>query len=239
VRQSIDRVVPRPAARTGHGRSRPDVVTLKVMASGHAVPLAAEVLTVGRGPGVDVDLADPTVSPLHAEIVRRGPHVYVADLGLSRTGTRVNGRPVARRLLVEGDVISFGDAQVRVTGLPDGRGDDAAVPLRRGRVVPDLTPRELDVVTTLCRPARTTQAFVAPETVTAIARELVVTEAAVKQHLMKLYAKFRIPEGPDRRTRLANAVLECGVVRAGRRDSAAASAVPGTVADLQEPSALR
>ena len=46
-----------------------------------------------------------------------------------------------------------------------------------------------------------------------IASDLVVTEAAVKQHLLRLYVKFRIPEGANRRTRLANEVIELGLVR--------------------------
>jgi len=50
---------------------------------------------------------------LHAEIVRRGPYAYVTDLGLSRNGTRVNGRLVARRVLDDGDVLTFGSARCR------------------------------------------------------------------------------------------------------------------------------
>ena len=46
-----------------------------------------------------------------------------------------------------------------------------------------------------------------------IATELVVTEAAVKQHLLRLYQKFRVPEGINRRTRLANEVIAMGLVR--------------------------
>ncbi|HXZ71530.1 MAG TPA: forkhead-associated protein, partial [Streptosporangiaceae bacterium] len=46
-----------------------------------------------------------------------------------------------------------------------------------------------------------------------IATDLVVTEAAVKQHLLRLYQKFRIPEGPNRRVRLANEVVALGLVR--------------------------
>ena len=46
-----------------------------------------------------------------------------------------------------------------------------------------------------------------------IADALVVTEAAVKQHLLRLYQKFRIPEGPARRSRLANDVIAQGIVR--------------------------
>ena len=40
-----------------------------------------------------------------------------------------------------------------------------------------------------------------------------MTEAAVKQHLLRLYQKFRIPEGPNRRTRLANEVVALGLVK--------------------------
>ena len=52
-----------------------------------------------------------------------------------------------------------------------------------------------------------------PATAKEIADDLVVTEAAVKQHLLRLYAKFRVPEGTNRRTRLANEVIALGLVR--------------------------
>ena len=76
-----------------------DTPFLRVEESGEVFPLRDVVTTVGRGQGVDIRLDDPSVSRLHAELVRRGPYVYVVDLGLSRNGTRVNGRPVARRVL--------------------------------------------------------------------------------------------------------------------------------------------
>lgn len=69
------------------------------------------------------------------------------------------------------------------------------------------------MLTSLCRPALSDEAFVAPATARDIAGELVVTEAAVKQHLLRLYQKFRIPEGANRRTRLANEVIAMGLVR--------------------------
>jgi hypothetical protein len=68
-------------------------------------------------------------------------------------------------------------------------------------------------VTSLCRPALSDEAFVAPATAREIAADLVVTEAAVKQHLLRLYQKFRIPEGANRRVRLANEVVALGMVR--------------------------
>jgi len=184
---------------------------IRVEDSGLMMPLREDVTTVGRGKSVDVQLADPSVSRLHAEIVRRGPYAYVSDLGLSRNGTRVNGRLVARRVLEDGDVLSFGSARCRVFGIA-AEELAAEVELRRP-ATPELTRRELDVVTSLCRPALSDEAFVAPATAREIAADLVVTEAAVKQHLLRLYQKFRIPEGTNRRVRLANEVVTLGLVR--------------------------
>jgi hypothetical protein len=184
---------------------------IRVEDSGLMMPLRESVTTIGRGRSVDVHLADPTVSRLHAEIVRRGPYAYVTDLGLSRNGTRVNGRLVARRVLDDGDVLSFGAARCRVFGIA-AEDFTAEVELRRPSA-PELTRRELDVLTSLCRPALSDEAFVSPATAREIAADLVVTEAAVKQHLLRLYQKFRIPEGTNRRVRLANEVVALGIVK--------------------------
>lgn len=189
-----------------------DAPYLSVEDTGEIFVLEADCTTVGRGDGIDVALTDPTVSRLHAELVRRGPYLYVSDLGLSTNGTRVNGRPVGRRLLADGDVIAFGAARCRVGGLDLKEIDEPPTELRRGNA-PDLTRREQEVLTALCRPALSQEAFVAPATAREIADELVVTEAAVKQHLLRLYSKFRIPEGVGRRARLANEVISSGVVR--------------------------
>lgn len=186
---------------------------LRIEETGAVFELQAEVTTVGRGQGVHISIEDPSVSRLHAELVRRGPHVYLSDLGLSRNGTRVNGRPVGRRVLADGDVITFGAARTRIGGIaPNNDLADETVELRRV-AAPDLTRRELEVLHALCRPALRQEAFVAPATARDIASELVVTEAAVKQHLLRLYQKFRIPEGVNRRGRLANEVVSLGVVR--------------------------
>ena len=191
-----------------------DTPFIRVEDTGDVVPLAGEVTTVGRGRAVDVRLNDPSVSLLHAEIIRRGPYAYVADLGLSRNGTRVNGRPVGRRLLEDGDVLAFGTARCRIGGLP--REDLSTEAELRRPTVPELTRRELDVLVALCRPALSDDAFVAPATAREIAADLVVTEAAVKQHLLRLYQKFRISGGLNRRIRLANEVVALGLVRPSR-----------------------
>jgi len=201
-----------------------DTPYIRVEDSGEVVSLTGEVTTVGRGRGVDVRLNDPSVSRLHAEIVRRGPYIYVTDLGLSRNGTRVNGRPVARRVLEDGDVVAFGAARCRVGGL--AREDLPTEAELRRPAVPELTRRELDVLASLCRPALSDDAFVAPATAREIAADLVVTEAAVKQHLLRLYQKFRISGGLNRRIRLANEVIALGLVRPADQPGAAGY-VPG------------
>ena len=187
---------------------------MRVEETSAVVVLQAEVTTVGQGPGVDLVLASAAVSPLHAELVRRGPHVYVADEGLSTNGTAVNGRPVGRRVLREGDVLAFADARVTFLGPDPGAG--ATVALRRPDA-PRLTPREQEVLDVLVAPGLSDAAFVEPASAREVAEALVVTEAAVKQHLLRLYAKFRVPEGPGRRQRLANEVLAAGLVRPARR----------------------
>src|SRR6266851_8840453 len=115
---------------------------IQVASTGAQIPLQPELTMVGRGKYVDIRLTDPSVSLLHAELVRRGPYVYVLDMGLSRTGTRVNGRLVARRLLANGDVLSFGSARCRIGGLSTDEPVEADAP----SPAPELTRRELDVI---------------------------------------------------------------------------------------------
>ncbi|HET9895205.1 MAG TPA: FHA domain-containing protein [Streptosporangiaceae bacterium] len=183
---------------------------IQIASTGAVVPLLPGVTTIGRGSYVDIRLADPSVSVLHAELVRRGPYVYVCDLGLSRNGTRVNGRLVARRLLGDGDALTFGSARCRIAGITADDTSEAEPPKS---AAPELTRRELDVIASLCRPAMSDDAFVTPATAREIAADLVVTEAAVKQHLLRLYSKLRIPEGQNRRIRLANEVVALGLAK--------------------------
>jgi hypothetical protein len=188
-----------------------DTPYIRIEDTGEAIPLRDEVTTIGRGLAVDVRLDDPSVSRLHAEIVRRGPYFYLADLGLSRNGTRVNGRPIARRVLEDGDVLTFGSARCRIEGLPS---EEATAEVEQRRLTaPELTRRELDVLISLCRPALCDDPFITPATAKEIASDMVVTEGAVKQHLLRLYVKFRVPEGTNRRARLANLVISLGLVR--------------------------
>lgn len=81
------------------------------------------------------------------------------------------------------------------------------------REPPELTRRERDVLIALCRPLLDGDVFTEPAPVREIAAALVVTEAAVKQHLGHLYDKFGIAQsGERRRIRLANEAIRRGAV---------------------------
>ena len=77
---------------------------------------------------------------------------------------------------------------------------------------PDLTRRERDTLVALCRPLLVADTFTEPASVREIAAELVVTEAAVKQHLANLYFKFGIAKGARRRLLLANEAIRVGAI---------------------------
>lgn len=65
----------------------------------------------------------------------------------------------------------------------------------------------------LCRPAASAELFVEPASVREMAQALAVTEAAVKQHLLNLYDKFRIVDGDERRrVALAREALRSGAI---------------------------
>jgi hypothetical protein len=76
------------------------------------VPLADQVITIGRATDATVRVSDTSVSRRHAEIRPTGGGWTIVDLG-STNGTRVNGVPVTERRLADGDTITVGDATLR------------------------------------------------------------------------------------------------------------------------------
>jgi DNA-binding CsgD family transcriptional regulator len=170
--------------------------------------LDAERLTVGTLESNDVVVDADGVSRVHAAFERFGDAWCVRDLG-SRNGTFVNGaRIVGEHALHSGDEIVLGRLRMLFRG--PARGEETAAIAQ----APPLTHRERDVLLALCRPLLTGDAFTEPASTRAIAAELVVSEAAVKQHLSRLYDKFDVgAEGERRRVQLANAAVSTGTVK--------------------------
>jgi DNA-binding NarL/FixJ family response regulator len=80
---------------------------------------------------------------------------------------------------------------------------------------PQLTRRERDVLVELCRPlVASEEAFTEPASIHEVAEALFVSDAAVKQHLLRLYDKFEIfdDDAGRRRVQLANTVIDRGVL---------------------------
>jgi DNA-binding CsgD family transcriptional regulator len=175
------------------------------------VRLEGDRVTVGKDPSNDLALpADATLSRLHAAFERYPTGWCVRDLD-SRNGTFVNGERIRQeRPLRHGDEVLVGASRLRY------RNDVPAASVAATAAAeppPELTRRERDVLRELCRTLLAAEPFTEPASLREVAAALVVSEAAVKQHLLRLYDKFGV-HGQDqrRRVRLANEALRRGAV---------------------------
>ena len=185
------------------------------------VALEAGRLTLGTDQANDLALpADPTLSRLHAVLERYEAGWCVRDLD-SRNGTFVNGQRIWReRPLRPGDELRVGATRlVYRSDQPPGGGTGT----QASEPPPELTRREREVLLVLCRTVLGGAAFTEPASIREIADALVVSEAAVKQHLAHLYDKFGVHGGGERRrVQLANEALRRGAVTmAGLRQEVA------------------
>jgi pSer/pThr/pTyr-binding forkhead associated (FHA) protein len=172
--------------------------------------LGADRMTIGKSAENDVPLPDdPTASQLHAVLERFAAGWCVADLG-SSNGTWLNGGRIwSSQRLRHGDEIRVGQTRLIFRDL---HGAEVAQ-TEAEEAPPSLTVRERDVLVALCRPLLARDMFTEPASTRAIADELVITQAAVKQHLANLFDKFGVPAGEsNRRVRLANDALRRGAV---------------------------
>lgn len=71
-------------------------------------PIVKKQITIGRGHGSDIRIASHFVSRVHAKISTNGLATIIEDTG-SKNGLVVNSERVRRRVLRDGDVVSFGD----------------------------------------------------------------------------------------------------------------------------------
>ena len=175
--------------------------------------LGDERVTLGAADANDIAISwDQTVSGLHAVLERIGESGWVVKDLSSKNGTFVNGERIwGERPLYPGDEIQVGGTRILFRSdrpVPDSRTTVGPEP------PPNITPREREVLMALCRPMFSGDVFTEPASIREIARELVISDAAVNQHLLHLYDKFDIRKSTDRRrVRLANDALRRNVVR--------------------------
>ena len=131
---------------------------------------------------------DTDVSRLHAEIEHLGGRWTVADDGLSRNGTYLNGERLrGRRRLAERDRLRFGATHVVYRAR---RGARRRQPRRTsiGVDAPELaiTAAQRRVLLALARPVFAEGSYATPATNRQIAEELFLRVDAVKTHLRAL-----------------------------------------------------
>lgn len=93
-----------------------DGVTLR------GIPLTRERITIGRKPNNDIQIDNLAISAQHAVIISLMNDSFLEDLD-STNGTYVNGHPVKKHFLQDGDVIEL--TKYRLKYVSDGKSDSA------------------------------------------------------------------------------------------------------------------
>ena len=208
-------VTPRELARRLEWERRGAPFLLYLDGDGHqrmaSLDEAAGSLSVGRLDSCDVPLTwDTEVSRVHAVLERVGGEWTVADEGLSRNGSYVNGgRLRGRRRLADGDAITIGRTLLifRAGARLDG-GTTAAT--TSDLAPPELTGAQLRVLGALCHDGEI-------RSNREIADELFLGVETVKSHLRAMFEAFGLGGLPQNRKRaeLARRAVELGLVRPG------------------------
>jgi predicted component of type VI protein secretion system len=173
------------------------------------VELGSNRMSVGKASENDIALDDPSVSHLHAVLEHFPAGWCVTDLG-SSNGTWLNGKRIwSSRRVRHDDEIRVGETRLLfrdTTGAAQPQTEVDNAP-------PAVTARERDVLVALCRPLLARDMFTEPASTRTIADELVISHAAVKQHLANLFGKFAIgTTDANRRLQLANSAIRSGAV---------------------------
>jgi predicted component of type VI protein secretion system len=179
------------------------------------LPDTRDPVSVGRGPSCDVSLPwDEKVSRVHAQLERIGDDWTVADDGLSRNGTFVNGdRLTRRKRLFDGDLVRVGSTEMAYRAPAQSL---APTVTGRSMVAPALSEAQRRVLVALCRPYHDAGSYATPATNKEIADELVLSVVAVKTHLRALFQRFSIDDLAQntKRARLVELAFETGTVTA-------------------------
>jgi FHA domain-containing protein len=160
-------------------------------------------LAIGRDARCDVSLEwDDGVSRLHAELQCLNNHWTIADDGLSRNGTFVNGERLrGRRRLRDGDRLRLGQTSLTYRAPQDAPAR-STVQIGDSLVAARLTDAQRQVLIALARPYASGDLFATPASNQRIADELHLSLPTVKGHLRALFGKYGIEDLPQQQKRV-------------------------------------
>jgi pSer/pThr/pTyr-binding forkhead associated (FHA) protein len=93
----------------------PPEVYLEILSGdreGEFFPITRKTVTIGRDPQCDLHLPDPYISRKHCQVVFRGDHFTVVDLG-SLNKTRVKEKEYIQKNMKHGYLLTVGKTQLR------------------------------------------------------------------------------------------------------------------------------
>jgi pSer/pThr/pTyr-binding forkhead associated (FHA) protein len=91
----------------------PKLVLLSAGMTGRTHELKVDKTTVGRVEDNTFQIAEPSVSSHHCEILLRGTEVVVKDVG-STNGSYINGEKVTESVLKPGQILRLGQIEMRL-----------------------------------------------------------------------------------------------------------------------------
>jgi pSer/pThr/pTyr-binding forkhead associated (FHA) protein len=89
------------------------LVVLSAGMTGRTQELKAEKTTIGRVEDNTFQIAEPSVSSHHCEVLLRGSEVVVHDLN-STNGTYINGEKVTEKAIKPGQILRLGQIEMRL-----------------------------------------------------------------------------------------------------------------------------
>ncbi len=123
----------------------PHLVVTPPNAAAFRFEIGGGIVRIGRAGRNDLAVEDPTVSRVHAEIVRRAEGLFLIDLG-GKSGTFINGRKIlAPTLLSPGDQIRIGTTVMAFDSEPTTPVELVATPLPSGPATRILAREEVRI----------------------------------------------------------------------------------------------
>ena len=111
------------------------LVVLSAGMTGRTHELKVDKTTIGRVEDNTFQIAEPSVSSHHCEVLLRGPEVVVRDLN-STNGTFINGEKVSETVLKPGQVLRLGQIEMRLEAdappSPTKKPIDQTLAMQRG-----------------------------------------------------------------------------------------------------------